>query len=122
MLALPVQAHDLNQSTQLLPEPPGWQHLDLGDAKRLTEQVYQRGVEILEDHVERQGSFRPEQNVERQGHLSLKLYPKGKAHSEDSLTAETWFGFANKPEEDRLYFDFKLSKHPKHIRSVQDYL
>jgi uncharacterized protein HemX len=112
-LTIPAWAQDQSAKAE---EPLSLEQLDLAKAKRFIEQLYKQGMEALqaiEDHVELKGSFRPEQSADQQGYLSLRLYPKGKAHAEDSMTAETWFGFASKPDEDRLHFDFKFSKDRK---------
>jgi hypothetical protein len=98
------------------------EQLDVAQASRFIEQLYRRGVEVLEDHVELKGTFLPDNKGERWGYLSLKLYPKGKARSEEGVKAETWLGFSSKPEEDYLHFDFKLSKEPKPTLLPEDHI
>lgn len=122
IVAQPVWADDQRPSSEPSPGFQAWELFDLANAKRFIEEVYKRGMDALEDRVEFEGSFRPDQQAERQGHLSLRLYPKGKAHSEDNMTAETWFGFSNKPEEDRLHFDFKFHRDQKPAGAPQDYI
>ena len=98
------------------------QPFDLDDAARFLGQLYRRGVEILEDHVEVHGAFFPDKNGEQRGHLSLKVYPKGKSHSDESMKAEGSFGITTTPEEDHIHFDFKFSKEPKATFSPLDYI
>ncbi|MGH7233045.1 MAG: hypothetical protein ACREJU_17060, partial [Nitrospiraceae bacterium] len=98
------------------------QALDFADTTRFMEELYRRSVDAWHDHVEFEGHLQPGQNGERGGYLSLKLYPRGKAQSDESMTAETWVGFSNKPKEEHLHFDFKLSKQPKTPFSPEEYL
>ena len=122
LLAFPAGAEDRAPSSILNADQSSLQSFDVSEATRLLKQLYRKGTEALADHVEVQGGVQPNRQGERRGHLSLKLYPKGKSQSEEGITAETWFGFGKTPEEDRLYFDFKFSKDNKPTFAPHDYI
>jgi hypothetical protein len=85
--------------------------LDLNKAQRFLEQIYKSGADLLAEHVEVEGTWRPSSGSgEQSGRLKLKLYPKGKTRSEESLNAETWFRF--EPKDHHLHFDFKFFQQP----------
>ena len=120
-LALPAWAEDRSST------PPRVDHqsevsVDVEKAVNFVEQLFRRGLETLQDHVEVESGVRPGQKGERWGHLSLRLYPKGKSRSDERMEAETWLGFAGRPEEDHFRFDFKLSKRLPSRFSPDEYL
>lgn len=124
VFTLPVWAEDRSSFVTHSGSLPAVEQFDWAKVRGLLEQVYKRSLDVIEDHVEFEGTLQPDaENGERRGRLSLKLYPKGKAHFEESLRAETRFGFSQKPGEGRVHFDFKLSQDPyTHPLFPEDYL
>ncbi|HET8580268.1 MAG TPA: hypothetical protein VFL31_04650 [Nitrospiraceae bacterium] len=89
----------------------------------LVHELFSRGREIIDDHIDLDGGYRSGLHEgEHGGRLSLKLYPKGKSQSQEHVLAETWFQFFNKAGENHFSFDFKLSPSRQAYSRPEEYL
>ena len=71
-----------------------------------------RALDVLEDHVHIDGSWSNSNATGGpSGRIELKLYPKGKSHSDEHLKAEGWFH--SSPDSNLQDFHFRLER-PKH--------
>lgn len=122
IFSVPVSAADRNPPHVLDDAFSLLHELDAIQAKRFIDALYQQSLDAIKDHFDVQGSLQPDENGERQGHLILRFYPRGKAHSEDKIEAETMFGFSNRQDQDHLHFDFKFSQDRKPTISPEDYI
>jgi hypothetical protein len=62
---------------------------------QLLRSMLNRAMDALEDHLQIDGTLAPANpQGDQQGHLELKLYPKGKSKSDEHVKAEGWFSFS----------------------------
>jgi hypothetical protein len=70
-----------------------------------------QAIDALEDHIELNGKLRSgDDSGNREGRLELRLYPKGKSHSDEHVAAEGLFRFSPDADNAELNLRFKSSK------------
>jgi hypothetical protein len=90
---------------------------------RLLGDLFEHAREVVQNYVEIEGDQRSGlQQGTRGGYLTLRLYPKGKAQSDEHFTAEAWFRFSRPHEEGSLSYDFKLTPSEKKTLHPGDYI
>jgi hypothetical protein len=110
-----------------LPRKPSRGTLSVEDLTRLgtriLRDIFNRSGEVLQNYVEVEGGHRSGlQEGTEGGHLTLRLYPRGKAESDEHYTAEAWFRFSSPHEKETFSYSFKLlPPHPSTIRP-EDYI
>jgi hypothetical protein len=90
---------------------PNSLHFDSDIADTLLYELVGRALDAFHDHLDLEGSVESDdQAQERRGHLTFKLYPKGKSRSDQHIAGETTFRFSTDPAHPSLHFEFKSSK------------
>jgi hypothetical protein len=80
-------------------------------AKSALRSLFNQALDLIETHIEIQGSLQPNEAGERR--FQLRLYPHGKSQSEAHLSAE--LRFWSSPDNEYLSFDLKLPKQSSEI-------
>lgn len=110
LLAFPVWAGERGQSV-------GHDELNFDEpfeqaTKSVLQSLLNQGVDLIENHIEITGNLQPNKKTgEQQSHFQLKVYPHGKSHSDDHVSAE--LQFRSSPDYHHFSFDLKLPKEPK---------
>ena len=102
-------------------------HSDVGvllqDLNRLGPQILREAFDqtlgVVQNYVEIASGDR--KDLQDAKYLTLRLYPKGKSKSEEHYTAELWFRFSGKSDND-MSLDFHHSPPPKKPLHPEDYL
>ena len=77
--------------------------------------LFDRDLATIRDYVEVEGSL-PSEGAPSAGEFRLKLFPQGRARSQEHITAEGSFNLAPDEDQQQLILRFKSSKPPQ--RSV----
>jgi hypothetical protein len=85
--------------------------------------LFERARDAVQNYVEVDGGHRRGlQDGKEGGYLSLRVYPKGKAKSDEHYTAETWFRFSSPQDKETLSYDFMFSLPHRNTVRPEDYI
>jgi hypothetical protein len=94
--------------------------LNLGS--RVLADAIQQGVAEIQDHIEFDVTTgRGTEGGETSSQLRLKLFPKGKSHSAEEITAETTLKYLLDPKNPHLNFDLRITP-SKPFFNPEDYI
>jgi hypothetical protein len=74
--------------------------------------LFDQALATLQEYVEVEGTL-PSDEPRNSGEFRLKLFPKGKSHSQDHLSAEGSFRLAPDADQQEFTLRFKSSKDPQ---------
>lgn len=78
-------------------------------SSKILRDMVNRTLDLIEDHIDVAADVDPKDSRgEQQGRLSFKLYPKGKAQSDEHVAAEGWFRFS--PDLGRQDFHLRFER------------
>jgi hypothetical protein len=97
----PLPAMDLRRLTNDL--------LDKTTPEKLLRGLFDQALATIQDYVEVEGSL-PSQESRRAGEFHLKLFPQGKSHSQEHVTAEGFFHLSPESDQPEFTLRFKSSK------------
>ena len=89
--------------------------LDKTTPEKLLRGLFDQALATIQDYVEVEGSL-PSQESRRAGEFHLKLFPQGKSHSQEHVTAEGFFHLS--PESDQPEFTLRFKSSKRSQRSV----
>lgn len=82
--------------------------------------LFDQALATLQEYVEVEGTL-PSDEPRRSGEFRLKLFPQGKSHSQDHLSAEGSFRLAPDADQQEFTLRFKSSKNPpRPVPSLSD--
>lgn len=71
--------------------------------------LFDQALATIQEYVEVEGSL-PSQESRRPGEFHLKLFPQGKSHSQEHVTAEGFFHLSPESDQPEFTLRFKSSK------------
>lgn len=78
-------------------------------SSKMLHDMVNRTLDLIENHIEVAADVDPKDaGGEQQGRFSFKLYPKGKAQSDEHVKAEGWFRFS--PDLGRQDFHLRFER------------
>ena len=96
--------------------------LDMDSPARLLEELVDRGLALLRDHIEIKQRYKEGPNGEDiKGELEVKVYPKGRTQSDEALRGNGAFEFSRPLGGLHFRFDFNFSP-SLNERRLEDYL
>jgi preprotein translocase subunit YajC len=93
--------------------------LNLGS--RVLTDAIEKGVAEIQDHIEIDVNTNDSQEGENSTQLRLKLFPKGKSHSDEEISAETTLKYLLDPKQPHLNFDIRITP-KKSALNPDDYI
>jgi len=93
----------LAQAPSFDPDQP----FDQAFSSQMLRTLLNKALDILDDHLEVAGGLsHADSKNDQSGRLQLKIYPKGKSHSDEHLKAEGSFRFSPDSGQHDLHFRF----------------
>ncbi len=87
--------------------------LDKTKPEYLLHEFFDQALATVREYVEVEGNL-PAQDSRRSGEFRLKLFPQGKSHSQEHLSAEGSFNLTPDAEQQEFTLRFKSSKPSQH--------
>ncbi|MGZ9189572.1 MAG: hypothetical protein ACXW39_05910 [Nitrospira sp.] len=87
--------------------------LDKTKSDNLLHEWFDQALATVREYVEVEGNL-PAQESRRSGEFRLKLFPQGKSHSQEHLSAEGSFSLSPEADQQEFTFRFKSSKPSQH--------